>query len=64
LGLKFSDNVEMTIDRPHNDSRYLINCEKIKHAGWSQSSVFEQEIEGVFSWYLNKDYTEGQLGAL
>lgn len=64
MGLKFAENVEMTLDRPHNDSRYLIDCDKIKQAGWSQSLFFEEEIEGVFSWYLNKNYTDAQLGKL
>ena len=57
---KFNKNVKKNIlyveDRPFNDSRYLINYEKISNLGWSQKVFIEKEWDSIIDWYLkNKD---------
>ena len=64
LGLNFDESVKFVKDRPHNDSRYLINSDKIQKIGWSQTKCFSEEINSVFDWYLNHNYTDDQIARL
>ena len=44
-------SIQFVTDRPFNDSRYLINYEKIMKLGWSQEVFIEDQWETVIEWY-------------
>jgi len=51
LGVRFNDKVDFIKDRPHNDSRYWINCDKIRSLDWSETKNFEEELPKVVNYY-------------
>jgi len=40
-------------DRPFNDQRYFISCEKIETLGWKQEIFFEEGLKRTIEWYVN-----------
>ena len=49
----FDDCVEYVQDRAFNDTRYLVDCTKLKKLGWSQLINFESGIRSTIDWYLH-----------
>ena len=44
-------------DRPFNDQRYFISCEKLEQLGWRQEIFFDEALEKTIDWYVNNhDY--------
>jgi dTDP-glucose 4,6-dehydratase len=39
-------------DRPFNDTRYLISCEKLRALGWNQVVHFDDGLVHTIRWYL------------
>lgn len=56
-------NIEYVTDRPFNDSRYLINYDKIAKLGWEQKVFIENQWHEVIQWYSDnsKRYNEIEL---
>ena len=50
-GADFDSNVVFVQDRPFNDRRYAISCDKIATLGWLPKRTLANEIPGVVSWY-------------
>lgn len=40
----FNECIEYVEDRPFNDKRYFINCDKLKEMGWKQTISFKEGI--------------------
>lgn len=38
-------------DRPFNDIRYLVSCDKLRKLGWEQKISFEEGLEKTIKWY-------------
>lgn len=59
LGLKDVE-LKYTSDRPNDDIRYSLNCDKIKkELGWSPACDFDKSLEDVVCWYKeNIDWIE------
>jgi dTDP-D-glucose 4,6-dehydratase len=51
MGKDPKESIKFVTDRPFNDSRYLINYEKIMKLGWSQNVFIEDQWETVIEWY-------------
>lgn len=51
LNLNPELNIELIEDRPFNDSRYLIDYQKISKLGWSQKQAFVNDLPALVSWY-------------
>ncbi|ETO28944.1 hypothetical protein RFI_08183 [Reticulomyxa filosa] len=49
-------------DRPKNDLRYLINCEKILALGWKPVVSFEKGLQLTVDWYNNNEHTHHWSG--
>lgn len=46
-------------DRPYNDNRYFLNCDKIKSLGWRNLTNWDTGIEKTIVWLKeNKNYWE------
>jgi len=44
-------------DRPFNDNRYYVNCDKLKNLGWNTNVNFNKALDELIEWYSNnKDY--------
>lgn len=43
-------------DRPHNDSRYLIEGSRLHELGWKQSKSVEKELQAIIEWYLGREW--------
>ena len=41
-------------DRPFNDFRYAINCEKLKALGWSEEVSFDKGFKDTVAYYLSR----------
>ncbi len=55
IGVKhFQNVVEFVEDRPINDFRYTINCDKIKKLGWEKQVSFDDALNKTIEWYTNK----------
>jgi dTDP-D-glucose 4,6-dehydratase len=56
--LKPQDNLSQWItyidDRPFNDKRYYICCEKLKQLGWKQTIKFEDGIHDLITFFQEK----------
>lgn len=61
LELDYESSVKFVDDRPHNDTRYLINSNKILSTGWHQKLSFTKEIDKVFDWYAAQNYSNLKL---
>ena len=44
-------------DRPYNDERYNISCEKLKSLGWVRLVPFVEGMIKTFEWYENNLYS-------
>jgi dTDP-D-glucose 4,6-dehydratase len=51
LGCSGPTNIDFIADRPFNDFRYAVNCEKMKSLGWKQRRRLEDKIPELLSWY-------------
>jgi dTDP-glucose 4,6-dehydratase len=51
LGISGPENTDFISDRPFNDFRYAVNCEKVKSLGWKRKRRLEDKIPGLLSWY-------------
>ena len=60
LAIDVTENSLFVQDRPFNDFRYAINCDKLKSLGWSPRRDLAASIGGMVAWYReNADrYTE------
>jgi len=43
-------------DRPHNDSRYLIEGPKLEELGWTQHKTLHKELKAIIDWYLAREW--------
>lgn len=44
-------------DRPFNDNRYYVDCNKLKSLGWNTSMNFNDSLDELIEWYKNnKNY--------
>ncbi|MDP3858320.1 MAG: GDP-mannose 4,6-dehydratase [Stagnimonas sp.] len=50
------DNTELIPDRPFNDCRYAVNCDKIRALGWRPERRLEKRIGEVIQWYKDNSY--------
>ena len=44
---------DWTASRLGHDSRYSLNCSKLKSLGWKQEKDFNIEIEKTIQWYMD-----------
>jgi UDP-glucose 4,6-dehydratase len=51
LGISGPENTGFISDRPFNDFRYAVNCEKMKSLGWKRKRRLEDKIPELLSWY-------------
>ena len=51
LGVSAEKMTAFVADRPFNDSRYAIDCSKIKALGWTQLRPLEKHLTEVMQWY-------------
>ena len=51
LGISGATNIDFIPDRPFNDFRYAVNCEKVKSLGWKRRRHLEDKIPELLSWY-------------
>ena len=60
LAKLISQNTTVTFvpdPRPHNDSRYCIDSNKLRALGWSEDENFTEQLEETINWYYkNKEY--------
>jgi UDP-glucose 4,6-dehydratase len=58
------DAIEFVEDRPFNDSRYSVSCEKVRSLGWMPRRCLRDEIGSLVQWYRqNADrYSRVELG--
>ena len=63
MGKDLEKNIDFIVDRPFNDSRYLIDYKKISQLGWSQKVFIEDKWQEVIDWYSinSKRYTDIDL---
>ncbi|MAS60362.1 MAG: dTDP-glucose 4,6-dehydratase [Gammaproteobacteria bacterium] len=54
-------NITYIADRPHNDSRYLINGNKLESLGWEQKRKLEAELQEIIDWYTDRDWSAIEL---
>jgi len=50
---KFEDWIEFVQDRAFNDSRYMINSDKLISLGWHPTVDFERLLRETIQWYLD-----------
>lgn len=44
-------------DRPFNDNRYYVNCNKLIELGWKPNTNFNETLDSLIEWYSNNpDY--------
>lgn len=48
----FVPKIEYIEDRPNQDLRYFLNCDKIKNLGFTINTNFETELENVLDYYI------------
>jgi len=51
LGLSGIANTDFIPDRPFNDFRYAVNCDKVKALGWKRRRRLEDRIPELLAWY-------------
>lgn len=51
LGFDGPKNTIFIPDRPFNDFRYAVNCDKLKSLGWKRKRRLEDTIGVVLAWY-------------
>lgn len=51
--MDYNNHIEFIQDRLYNDSRYLVNCDKIKLLGWFQNVDFDTGINNTINYYIN-----------
>jgi len=49
-------SISFVEDRPHNDSRYLIEGPRLQELGWKQSKRVENELKAIIDWYLGREW--------
>ncbi len=60
LGIAAEINTIFVADRPFNDFRYAVNCDKLKALGWKRDRRLEDWIGDLLAWYrANLDRYEG-----
>lgn len=47
-------------DRPFNDYRYKINCEKLKDLGWNPKCNFYEKLDEIIEWTNNKRFVKNK----
>jgi dTDP-glucose 4,6-dehydratase len=48
--------IYMVKDRPGQDRRYSLNCNKIKALGWQTHWDFEKALDATIDWYLKNEW--------
>jgi dTDP-D-glucose 4,6-dehydratase len=41
-----------TENRPYNDERYILNCDKIKKLGFNINNDWKKKIKETIEWYI------------
>ena len=52
LKLNTKHHIEFVDDRPYNDSRYAIDCKKIKKLNWYNQYSLTSDFSSLIDWYL------------
>lgn len=56
--------IEYTNDRPTDDKRYAINCEKLKKLGWKSSKKIEDNLAATIDFYMSELKLAGLLSGV
>jgi UDP-glucose 4,6-dehydratase len=51
LGISAEQNTIFIADRPFNDFRYAVNCDKLRALGWKRRYQLEDKLPEVVDWY-------------
>jgi UDP-glucose 4,6-dehydratase len=51
FGLPLKDNLINIENRPFNDFRYSVNCDKLLNLGWKPAYQFKETLPKVIDWY-------------